>query len=113
MGKRKTALRNKSSCIRIHTFVLNVSVSVLGFCDVSTGFFRSRIHFRYSELFVTLVVKALDTGDSVLDGSRPDAHLTFTLLDWVVLLASSTCVASSFLNRLIGQLFLGYDIKYW
>ena len=47
--------------------------------------------FRFSELFVALVVKALDAGDSVLDGSRPDAHLTFTLLDWVVLLASCAC----------------------
>ena len=67
----------------------------------------------YSEMFVSFIVKTLDAGEAVIDGTRPQAHLTFTHLDWVVLLGSCTCVGCSFLNRLLGHVFLGYDLKYW
>mmetsp|Transcript_32943 Transcript_32943/g.56357 ORF Transcript_32943/g.56357 Transcript_32943/m.56357 type:complete len:268 (+) Transcript_32943:222-1025(+) len=46
-------------------------------------------------------------------GLGSDSGDGFGTLDQVVLAAASVCVGCSFLNRLIGKIFLGYDIHYW
>mmetsp|Transcript_83728 Transcript_83728/g.236452 ORF Transcript_83728/g.236452 Transcript_83728/m.236452 type:complete len:474 (-) Transcript_83728:61-1482(-) len=46
-------------------------------------------------------------------GASASASASFGPLDQMALGAAAVCVGCSFLNRLIGKVFLGYDMYYW